>query len=327
VVVLGHAAVAPAADKVVFNYRPEVTSADVLIALDEGFFADEGLEIESTPWKGNESMLPPLAQGKLDVVITGSFSPSHVNVIHRGARVRLVRARSVHAPGECSYDAYVARPELIDSGRLAGIETLRGLRIGTDRTSATLYLWERLLAQAGLTIDDVETVDLATNVRALALDRGLVDVVSLTEPRVYHAVSSGHGKVWRGVNDALPGHQKTFMMFGPRLLDQRRDLGSKVMRAIARATRQYVDQGKSERNVEIIARHSRMTPELVRALCWPRWSVDGRIDGPHLEAMQAWALGKGLIDAAVPTAGLVDEGFLRAIEPSAAHSDGTGEHR
>jgi NitT/TauT family transport system substrate-binding protein len=307
---IAFAAAAGAAEKVRLSFRNEVTSLDFLIAIEEGYFADEGLEVELVPWTGSDEMLPALAQGKVDLGASGPFGPSYANVIQRGGRVRLVRARSVHAVDHCPYAAYVARPELLDSGRLTGIESLRGLRVSTDRTTKSLYFLELLLAPGGLTIDDVKIVEVPAEVRALALERNQIDVVELTEPRIFQAVSSGYGRVWRGINELAPGRQNTFVVFGRRLLDERRDLGVKAMRALSRAVEQYLEQGKSDRNVELIARRTRMDPEAVRQICWPAWSTDGRIDPDALVEFEEWALRRGLIDAIVPPSTLVDESFL-----------------
>jgi NitT/TauT family transport system substrate-binding protein len=310
------AAAADARDKVTVSLHYEIQAADLLIAIEEGFFARQGLDVEVVRWSNSTSMLPALARGDVDFSTTSSLSPSYINLIHRGARLRLVAARSVHAVDSCPYVAFVARSELIDGGRLGDLPSLRGLRIGTTRTAPSFYYWARLLERAGLTPEDVELKAVPDDVKIEAIARDLVDVVSTLEPKVTRLVESGEGKVWLPASAATPNRQNTFLLFGPRLLDQRRDLGRRVMAAYLAGRAQYLE-GKTERNVKILAEATQLEPDVLRRICWPHQSADPRIDASGLEDFQRWATGEGLIDAVVPYTVLVDDGFLETA-PSAA---------
>src|SRR6185503_17032973 len=155
------------------------------------------------------------------------------------ARLRLVAAGIVNAPGDCGYSSFLARPELIDSGRLDQPGGLRGLRIDTEPTATSYYAWSRLLAQAGLTMKDVEIVDVPSTGRMEAFSRQLVDLSTITEPWRTRLVRSGHARLWRKESDALPNAQMSFVVFGSRLLDERRDLGVRFLAAYQHAVRDY----------------------------------------------------------------------------------------
>lgn len=297
-------------EKVVFSFDPRITSVDLLLGIERGYFARQGIEVELAPFNGTTETLPSLAQGRIDVAPTGVFGAPYLNVIGRGARIRLVAARAVHRAGKCGYASFVARSELLDSGRLHDFASLRGLRLDADRTSAQFLHWSRLFALGGLREADVEMIRLPTHLKLEALRSGTIDATLTTEPSVHEIVSRGVGKVWMAVGDVSPDHQNSFLLFGPRLLDERRDLGRKVMAGYLDAVRDYLREGKSERVVATVARLTRMPPDEVRELCWPDWSTDGRIDAAQLLELQRWALGLGLIDEITPIAELVDASFL-----------------
>jgi ABC-type nitrate/sulfonate/bicarbonate transport system substrate-binding protein len=299
---------ARARDKVVVSLHFEIYAADLVIALDEGYFEAQDLDVEVVAWSHSTAMLPALAHGEIDFSSTSSLSPSYINLIQRGAQIRLVAARSVHQVDACPYVAFVARSELIDSGRLSDFASLRGLRIATTRTAPSFYYWARLLDRAGLTPEDVVLKAVPDDLKVEAIARDLVDVATTIEPKVTRLVSSGDGKVWLPVAAATPDRQNTFLLFGPRLL-QRRDLGRRVMTAYLAGRAQYLE-GKTDRNVKILAARTHMTEDEVRAMCWPAQSADPHIDAAGLEDFQKWALGEGLIDAIVPYSTLVDDGFL-----------------
>lgn len=301
---------AEAPDKVVFVFGHRVTSIDLLSGVERGHFARHGVDVELASFEGTTETLPSLAQGRVDVAPTGAFSAAYLNVIARGAPIRIVAARAVHRPGPCSYAAVLARGELLDSGRLTDPASLRGLRIDLDRSDAQYFYWSRLFALGGLSPRDVELVALPTQMKRDALLAAAIDVTIATEPSQHGIVSSGAGRVWKHLGEIAPGRQNTFLLFGPRLLRERRDLGHRVVAAWLDAVREYVQEGKSERNVELVSRLTGMPADDVRELCWPEWSTDGRVDPVGLEELQQWALAEGLIDAVVPFDDLVDEGFL-----------------
>ncbi len=297
-----------ARDKVVVSLHAEIWAADLLIGIEEGYFAAQGLDVEIVAWSSSTAMLPALAHGEVDFSTTSSLSPSYINLIQRGAPIRLVAARSMHQVGACPYVAFVARSELIDSGRLNDLASLRGLRIATARTAPSFYYWARLLERAGLTTDDVVFKNVPDDLKVEAIARDLVDVTSTIEPKVTKLVSSGDGKIWLPMAAATPDRQNTFLLFGPRLLRER-DLGRRVMAAYLAGRAQFLE-GKTDRNVRILAARTHMEPDEVRRICWPAQSADPRIDPAGLEDFQKWALGEGLIDAIVPFSTLVDDGFL-----------------
>jgi len=297
-------------ERVTFVFGQRVTSIDLLIGIERGHFARHGIDVALESFDGTTETLPSLAQGRVDVAPTGAFSAAYLNVIARGAPIRLVAARAVHRPGPCGYAAVLARGELLDSGRLTDPASLRGLRVDLDRSNAQYFYWSRLLSLGGLRMSDVEPVLLPVQMKRDALLAGAIDVTIATEPSQHAIVSSGAGSVWKHLGEIAPNRQNTFLLFGPRLLRERRDLGRRVLAGWLDAVREYAREGKSERNVELLARLTGMPAAHVRELCWPTWSTDGRIDPSGLDELQQWALADGLIDAVVPYEGLVDEGFL-----------------
>lgn len=292
-------------------YRRQITSADLMIAVAEGFFEDEGIELDARSWEGSVETLPMLSRGSLSFLVTGIFSPAYVNVIERGARIRLVRARSILPAEGCNYRAFLARPELLDSGRLTDPESLRGLRLAVDPTGGSYYPWMKLLEAGGLTTKDVEVQRVPSEARLAALERGLIDVVETGEPRIQRIVERGVGRVWLPIGRLLPDRQSTFLLFGSDLLDERPDVGHSVVRALDRGIDQYLDPAKRSRNAQIIADGSGLTLEQVESMCWPAWSRDGVIDMEQIDAMQAWAIDVGLLDRQVPASKLIDTRFLR----------------
>jgi NitT/TauT family transport system substrate-binding protein len=301
----------PASNRISLRVAPRLSSFAAYLAADAGYFAAEGLDVELLPFDSPSTVIPMLAQGDIDVSTVWRLDPAYINLIARGGRLRLVSAGMIYAPGECGYSAFLARPELLDSGRLDRPGGLRGLRISTERASTSYYVWSRLLRQSGLTTKDVEAVDVPSTARLEAFAKGLVDVATTTEPFRSRLIRSGHARLWRPVAEVLPNYQSSFVVFGRRLLDERRDLGVRFVRAYQRAVREYVEQGRTERLIEIVARRTQIEPQELREMCWPSFSPDGAIDRATIDDFEQWALAEGLIDIALPLESIYDAGFLR----------------
>jgi NitT/TauT family transport system substrate-binding protein len=100
------------------------------------------------------------------------------------------------------------------------------------------------------------------------------------------------------------------LFFGPKLLDEHTDVGQRFMLAYLEGVRQY-QQGKSPRNLEILARHTDLSRETLEKLCWVPFRDDGQ---PHLPSMlefNAWAVRKGLVEARLSGPEIFDPRFLQ----------------
>lgn len=287
---------------------PFLTHAPYFIAVAEGYFAEQGLDIEFVKMNRSETAVSSLIRGQVDV-ISAAFWPSHLNAIGRGARMKIVANTSYIDDSSCVYSAIVARRALVENGELAGPEQLRGLRISLIPSSCKGYFLEKLLNSVGMTLDDLHMVDLLTPVELEALGKGVVDLAITSEPWLTRMKASGDGVVWMALSEFVPQAQWGFIFFGPTLLDQNPEAGKRFMVAYLKGVRQY-HQGKTERNVDIIVGYTKLERELLQKACWPPLRTDGRIDIEQVNDYQAWAFEKGLLDRIVADETFWDPSFV-----------------
>ena len=310
-----HAAGAPANGKssapehIKLVAPPYFTSAPFYLAADLGFFAAEGLDVEFVSIAFSKGSLPALAQEQVDVVGT-TLNAGMVNLIGRGAKVRIVAARTYEATDGCPGAAVLVRKGLLGEGRLASGASMRGLRFSIDRATVTAFYVSMLLDRLGLEFDDFELSDFAGEARGEALRRGLIDLTVAYEPHVTNALDLGGAEVWMAGSHIAPGFQSTFVLFGERLLERQREVGQRFLRAYLRAVERYTDEAKSEALVDFLAQRTHLDPDVIRRMCWPPTVRDGRVDPTSLERYQAWAITQGLIDAPVDASKMIDTGFL-----------------
>jgi NitT/TauT family transport system substrate-binding protein len=81
------------------------------------------------------------------------------------------------------------------------------------------------------------------------------------------------------------------------------------MVAYLKAVRQY-NQGKTERNLEIMEEFTKLDQELLKMSCWMPMRSDGYINVESVLDFQAWAVEKGYLDRPVTEEQFWDPSFV-----------------
>lgn len=300
--------------------NPFLSNGPLYIGLEEGYFADEGIDLHLHPSsESGSTSLPALDRG-LVAASTMTNLIAVVNAIDQGGRVRVVLGTSYAAPDRCSPSALVARKGLFPEGEPLMPEDLRGKRIDLNPLSSEGYFLDTFLARGGLSLDDLEQVSLPVGARIEAMNRGAIDLTGIPEPWLTRLVDAGH-RVVLTRSEVIPGAQSSFLVFGSRLLEEDRDTGRHFAAAYVRAARQF-NQGPTDRNVEILERNTEIDAETLRRACWSTMRNDGGIQEEQILDFQRWALRKGHIERVVEIDELWDPWFTEPIRNDSASGRG-----
>jgi NitT/TauT family transport system substrate-binding protein len=267
--------------------------APLLIAAEEGYFRDQGLEVEFLALGSPRDGLPALIQGDLEV-LAGSINTSFLNAIAQGAQMRIVADKGYLARDGCTYLAFLTRPELLAGGELRRRDGGAPWRFSYRRGAYYEFLTERALARSGLSRDEVEVNRLSPEAEVQALAHGRLDVAIATSIVMEKMLASSTAAVWHSAQSVLPDGQYLVVLYGPALLDRDPESGVRFMSAYLRGVRQY-NLGKTERNLEILARRTSIDRRALETTCWIAMREDGLIDTATVLELQAWAVGKGLL--------------------------------
>jgi len=286
---------------------PWLAFAPLHVAEAEGYFAEQGLEVEFVPVTGTELAVPLLLSGSVDV-LPGVMTPSLINAIARGAPVRMVGKVQDPTSAGCSSIAIVTRPGLLAESH--GRPTQAMVRkVSLNRQAAMLYLADAAFRHAGLEMSRMEIVDLPNAAEPHALASGAVDAALAGEPFLTRTVRTGTGEAWLSVVDALPEVEISLLFFGRRLIEGDPDTGTRFMVAYLQALRQLA-AGKTDRNLELIAQATGDDPALLRHSCLPFGPTDGRVRIGSVLKFQAWAATRGLIERPIDASELWDPRFV-----------------
>ena len=293
-----------------------LSNGPLYIGLEEGYFAEEGIDLHLHPSsEAGSTSLPALDRGQI-AASTMTNLIAIVNAIDQGARVRVVLGTSYAAPDHCSHSALVARKGLFPEGEPVTPASLRGKRIDLNPLSSEGYFLDTFMARDGLSLDDLEQVTIPVGARIDAMNRGAIDMTGIAEPWLTRLVDAGH-RVILTRTEVVPRRQASYMVYGSRFLEEDRDLGRRFAAAFVRAARRF-NEGPTDRNVEILERNTGIDAGTLRKACWAMMRDDGGIQEQQTLDFQRWALRKGHIKRIVEIEELWDPWFtesFRTITP------------
>lgn len=278
------------------------------IAAEEGYFAEQRLDVEFRTAARNQDVMAPLAQGAIDVA-AGMVTVNELGLGVAGARLRLVTSVVELSPGGCSYVAAVVRKAVADSGALTDPEQVRALRYDINPLLPFGYFLDGLLAPLQVTSAELNALDIPPTAALEALQRGEIDVSMDSEPFVMRHTAAGHAVVWGSFPALFPGYPISMVMYGPSLLDDRPDVGNRFATAMLKAMRQAA-RGRTPENLALVERELGLPPELASSVCWPSFTPTGRMDASALDGFQQWSVAHGLVDRVLADDELFDHRFI-----------------
>ncbi len=272
-----------AAEKVVVATARTVSDAGLYMAMELGYFAQEGLEVEMVAFDTAAKMIFPLGRGDLDVG-GGTVSAALYNAVSRGIQLRIVADKGSIKPGY-AYAGIVIRKDLIDSGRFKTLADLKGLKIavvgrGTSNASAL----NEALKHGGLTWKDATPIELSFTQMVVGLRNKAIDGAMMNEPTISQVAAEGIGLKAADYNDFYPGQQTAVLIYSQKFATERRAAAQGFMRAYVKGLRFYHESLK-----------------------------DGRIAGPNAAQV---------IDILVKNTGIADRSIYEKLAPSAVDPDG-----
>jgi NitT/TauT family transport system substrate-binding protein len=292
--------------------------AGIFVALDQGYFREQGIELETTQFDSAARMVPALGTGQLDAG-DGSHSAGLFNAVARGIPIKLVADAASGPPGY-SVVALMFRRDLADSGELRGPADLRGRRVALPaRGIPTEVLLSYWLRPAGLRVDDVEIVEMSFPDQLPAFGSRNIDATVIPEPFETRLADLGLATVYQHSHEVYPGFQVAEVMYGAAFAQEQPDVARRFMTAYLRGVRVYNDgfvKGDAAARQVTIAALIQNTPVKDAAL-YDRMALtaldpDGRINMTSLAADQDYWLASGAQQTRIDLTALVDYSFADA---------------
>lgn len=284
------------------------SSAPLFIAMDKGYFKDEGIDIDAQWFDAAQPIAVATASSKVDVGATG-ITAGLYNMAAKGQKLYIVADKGREEKGYSS-SALLASTAEYDNG-LTSIEGLKGKRVGITQKGSTFhYMLGRMLESKGLTLDDVTVVPLGKLSAVMAaLQSGQIDACILNEPNITKVKNEGYGKEITQVSAVMP-YQTSGIFYSPEFA-KNKDAAVRFMKAYNRACNEYYnavvdkkDPQKLDEVVKIISKYVK-TPEEDIRLGLPYIDKNG-----VLKTQIDWYSSHGMIDGKLDAKDVVNTSFL-----------------
>ncbi len=208
------------------------------IALDQGYFAEQGMDLELIRFDSAVNMVAPLGAGQLDVA-SGAIGAGLWNAVARGVDVKVV-ADGGHTETGYPQQELIVRKQLVDSGKVKSVADLRGMKVGMSvRGSSVEYAIVKMLQKGGLTMKDIEPIEMPPTEFAIAMINGKVDAAAAIQPSITQLLTEGIGAHLLYDYDAANDNQSLALLYGPQFAAS--DLAVPFMTAYLKGVRVYDD--------------------------------------------------------------------------------------
>lgn len=270
---------------------PIIDIAPLQVAVAKGYFAAEGIEVDTTPTQGGAAGIPALAAGQVQVVFSNVVSI--IQAARQGLGIEII------APASTTGDAPPDQAALI-AKKGAAFKTgkdLEGKRIAVNTRNNIIWLYARAWVRATGGNPDAVTyleVPFPQMVDAVRGDR--VDAAFAVEPFVSGAVANDMqviGYPYTQVQKRLPAAQyaasKAYIQQNPQVIER-------WVRAYHKGV-DWVNQNlKSEELLNIISGYTRIPPQVIAKL--PSAPYEKTVNPAALEPVVDQMRRNGLLEGA-----------------------------
>jgi NitT/TauT family transport system substrate-binding protein len=276
---------AVAADNVKVAYVAIMNFAPLYVAIDRGFMKEQNIEVEMQKVASGTEAMAFLAQGSLDAGGVG-IGASTYNAFNKGFDLRIVGSAAVQ-PMKDGPTIVIVRKDLRDSGKVKSMADLKGMKValagGPGTTGA--YFVARALKESGLTVKDIEIVNLANPDMPLAMEKGSVDAALVGPPYSDQILAGGKGVLL--AKDMAPGAMTTVFMYSGKFIKERADTAKRFMVALVKGSRamqgnKYLDPA----NMKGYLRYVTSTEEAIRVGNPQVYDPDLKVDMASVKNME-----------------------------------------
>ncbi|HEV8022274.1 MAG TPA: ABC transporter substrate-binding protein [Candidatus Lustribacter sp.] len=304
------AAAAPVAVRMIFD-ETFYTHLPLLHAFDMGFFKDEGIDLQITPFSGSSTLfLPMLARGEYDLG-TVNPSPAFFNQFSGGFDVVLLATQTGSKPGWHDPSWLIVRQDLWDAKTIVQPADLKGKVVdGANNGSPIDFLLKETIRVGGLTTADVRISERFRTVDSWleALRNKAVDVIGAPEPQASQLETSGVGHRWVSFAGIAPWYQLEYVGASAKFAKEHPELIARFLRAYVRGNDDVLrSNGKwTPALLAEAAKWSTLAPDLLRSFQGPAYpSLHGEINFDSLARIQQFWVNEKLVTAPVDVSSVV----------------------
>ena len=249
--------------KVKVAYVPIMKFATMYVAEQRGLFDKYGLDVDIERVKSGTEAIAFLTQGTVDVggiaIVTSLWSGWK-----KGLDIRVIAPGALE-PMTDSPTKLLVRKAVADDGSVSSVADLEGRRVAVagGPGSGGEYLLSKGLERGGLTIRDVEVMNVANPDMPLAFENGSVDAGLAGSPYADQIIAAGHAEVLE--SDLTPGLMTVAFVGSGKLVNERPEVAERFVLALTEAARMMQgDDYLAQENIDAYLTFTNSTEEAIR---------------------------------------------------------------
>ncbi len=281
-----------------FGSIQSASDAGVYIAMDKGYYQEQGINIEVNNFRTVGDLIAPFGTGQVDFIAT-PLSIALLASADRGVEMKIVADKGQSLP-KWEFAWIVLRKDLADSGQVKTPADLKGMRVAVPSPgSLGDQTVQVMIEQAGLKPGDVNVDVLPFTDQAAALANKGIAAGYAVEPYVATGIQQGFATKWIPNSQYFNGRTETAtIIFGPTILKDQ-DLGRRFMIAYLKGVRDYNKAFTTKEGrdgvIGILTKYSTIKdPKLYDVMEMPYLDPNGTPDKPSMDAQYKWFVSKGL---------------------------------
>jgi NitT/TauT family transport system substrate-binding protein len=294
-------------------------TAPLYIALEEGYFADAGLDVELVPIKASSDIPALLATGDVDFG-TGQPNATFYNAVASGIDDPVVLATNAYDE-DTRLPGLMVRTDLVDDREVSDAGDLGGRTVAViGPSTSSQYFAEAAIRGAGGDPSRVEFTVMGLPDMLSALSNGKIDAAWMFEPLASTAIAEDIAVPVAGVGEVAPGFP-TWLQASEQIVSSDPEAVEAFVGASIKALEFYDAALEDDRRDEIIQVLTQYT-SMDDAADWedtelPTVSTDGAIQAGPVDAFQQYLVDGGVIETVTPASEYVDDSFRQAsLDPA-----------
>jgi NitT/TauT family transport system substrate-binding protein len=296
----GCAPARPEENKLKIALIPVLDVLPVFVAEKNGYFAEQGIQVEGVPVKSAQERDVLMQTNQADGMLTDLVSNALLNKDKP-------RVKAVYTARRPYPDAPVFRV-------LAGPKTainmpadLRGVPIGISQNTVIEYLTDRMLQAEGLLPGDINKLEVsAIPVRFEQLIKGNIQAATLPDPLAQGAIAAGARPV---VDDSkYPKLSQSVLSFSDETLKSKPNAVKKFLVAWEKAVKEL--NAHPEKYQDLLIEQGRVPQSIQGSYRMPPFPERGVPAADEVADVIRWMRDKGLIGRDIPYGEMVDSSYL-----------------
>jgi NitT/TauT family transport system substrate-binding protein len=279
------------------GHVPVTIYAPLFVALEKGYFEEEGMQVELLPVEGGTENVVQVAAGNFDVA-GGGIGAGMLNAVERGIEFEIVAPLHTERPPLTS--PLVVSKARYDSGEITEVADLAGKKVSTNsKGAATEYWLWRALQQGGLDFPDVEVLGVGFREVAAALESGSLDAGILGEPLA--TLAEDQGLIARLSQDFIDGFTSTVIFYNKEWSEANPELAAGFVKAYLRGARDLNgDLWNDPENLAIIEKYTGVPADVVARANRSYHDPNGNVPVEDLMELQTFFSDQGQLSYEEP---------------------------